>query len=223
MELLYAIFIDPWVQMVSLPDFFIQVLWEGFVSGVLYSLIALGFVLAGWRAHAVAGPVLDWRYYGPVEGRIVGMDRSASDAVRLTLDHVKLDRVAPGDTPTRVRISLHGDAALGVAPEPGLRVMTTAHLGPPGGPVEPGGFDFQRHAWFAELGAVGYTRVPLMAISLASSCAIFDLSAAFSLRVLFSSLAIDSSSRTQRALTGLSPSGASRSMSLSGSASRETR
>ena len=45
MELLYGIFIDPWIQMVSLPDFFVQVLWEGFVSGVLYSLIALGFVL----------------------------------------------------------------------------------------------------------------------------------------------------------------------------------
>ncbi|APX11686.1 competence protein [Tateyamaria omphalii] len=134
-------------------------------------MIALGFVVAGWRAHSVAGPVLDWRYYGPVEGRIVGMDRSASDAVRLTLDHVKLDRVAPAKTPTRVRISLHGDGALGVAPEPGLRVMTTAHLGPPGGPVEPGGFDFQRHAWFAELGAVGYTRVPLVAISVAE----FDL------------------------------------------------
>ncbi|WP_299042358.1 ComEC/Rec2 family competence protein [uncultured Tateyamaria sp.] len=138
---------------------------------VLAAMIALGFTLAGWRAHSVAGPVLDWRYYGPVEGRIIGMDRSASDAVRLTLDHVKLDRVAPTDTPTRVRISLHGDSALGVTPEPGLRVMTTAHLGPPGGPVEPGGFDFQRHAWFAQLGAVGYTRVPLMAISVAE----FDL------------------------------------------------
>ena len=45
MELLYNIFVDPFVQMVTLPDFLIQVLWEGFVSGVLYSLIALGFVL----------------------------------------------------------------------------------------------------------------------------------------------------------------------------------
>ena len=44
-ELLYNIFVDPFVQMASLPDFFVQVLWEGFVSGVLYSLIALGFVL----------------------------------------------------------------------------------------------------------------------------------------------------------------------------------
>ena len=45
MEFLYAVFIDPFVQMYELPDFFIQVLWEGFVSGILYALIALGFVL----------------------------------------------------------------------------------------------------------------------------------------------------------------------------------
>jgi branched-chain amino acid transport system permease protein len=31
--------------MASAPDFLIQVLWEGMVSGVLYALIALGFVL----------------------------------------------------------------------------------------------------------------------------------------------------------------------------------
>jgi branched-chain amino acid transport system permease protein len=45
MELLYNILIDPFVQMVSLPDFFLQVIWEGFVAGILYALIALGFVL----------------------------------------------------------------------------------------------------------------------------------------------------------------------------------
>lgn len=45
MDFLYNFFIDPFVQMVALPDFFIQVIWEGFVAGVLYSLIALGFVL----------------------------------------------------------------------------------------------------------------------------------------------------------------------------------
>lgn len=45
MDLLYMIFIDPFIQMVSLPDFFLQVIWEGFVAGILYALIALGFVL----------------------------------------------------------------------------------------------------------------------------------------------------------------------------------
>jgi len=45
MELLYNIFADPFVQMFSAPDFLLQVLWEGFVSGTLYALLALGFVL----------------------------------------------------------------------------------------------------------------------------------------------------------------------------------
>ncbi|VAW16910.1 Branched-chain amino acid ABC transporter, permease protein [hydrothermal vent metagenome] len=44
-EFAYMVLIDPFVQMVDMPDFFVQVLWEGFVAGVLYSLIALGFVL----------------------------------------------------------------------------------------------------------------------------------------------------------------------------------
>lgn len=45
MELLYNILIDPFVQMGEAPDFLLQVLWEGFVAGTLYALIALGFVL----------------------------------------------------------------------------------------------------------------------------------------------------------------------------------
>src|SRR3954471_17940311 len=45
MDLLHAVLVDPFVQMGATPDFFLQVLWEGLVSGVLYALIALGFVL----------------------------------------------------------------------------------------------------------------------------------------------------------------------------------
>src|SRR5665213_1581359 len=45
MDLLYKILIDPFMQMGSAPDLLVQTLWEGLVSGVLYSLIALGFVL----------------------------------------------------------------------------------------------------------------------------------------------------------------------------------
>ena len=44
-HLLYGIFIDPFVQMGAAPDLLVQTLWEGLVSGVLYALIALGFVL----------------------------------------------------------------------------------------------------------------------------------------------------------------------------------
>jgi branched-chain amino acid transport system permease protein len=45
MDILYKIFIDPFVQMGLAPDLFAQTLWEGLVGGMLYALIALGFVL----------------------------------------------------------------------------------------------------------------------------------------------------------------------------------
>ena len=131
-------------------------------------LVGIGFTIAAWRTHSLEAPVLGWRYYGAIEGRIIGMDRSASDAVRITLDQVRLERVSPSRTPQKVRISLHKKAAQGIRPLPGMRVMTTGHLSPPSGPVEPGGFDFQRHAWFGQLGAVGYTRVPLIGFVFAS-------------------------------------------------------
>ncbi len=137
--------------------------WSGPLGCALAVLLA-GVAIAGMRTHLVAGPVLGFRYYGPVEGRIVAIDRSASDALRLTLDRVTLSRVDPDRVPVRVRVSLHGVAdAEDVVP--GLRVMTTAHLAPPAGPVEPGGFDFRRHAWFQRIGAVGYTRVPVIALA----------------------------------------------------------
>ena len=45
MELLRALFVAPLAQMIAAPDLLVQAIWEGFVAGVLYSLIALGFVL----------------------------------------------------------------------------------------------------------------------------------------------------------------------------------
>ena len=45
MELLRLIFIEPFETMYALPDLLLQTIWEGLVSGTLYSLIALGFVL----------------------------------------------------------------------------------------------------------------------------------------------------------------------------------
>ena len=125
-------------------------------------LVVTGAGLAGWRSHSVAAPVLEFRYYGPVEGRVVGIDRSSRDLMRLTLDQLRLDDVAPSRTPRRVRISLLSDVDL---PVPGQRVMLTAHLAPPSGPSEPGGFDFRRMAWFEGMGAVGCTRTPVLAVA----------------------------------------------------------
>jgi len=120
---------------------------------------ALGILACGLRAERVAAPVLGFRYHGPVEGVVVGIDRSYSDRLRVTLAEVRLEDVAPERTPGRVRVSFHGEAE-GARPEPGSRIRLVAHLSPPEGPVEPGGFDFRRMAWFRGLGALGYTRTP---------------------------------------------------------------
>jgi branched-chain amino acid transport system permease protein len=44
-NVLYSVFVDPFILMVDAPDLLVQTLWEGLVAGVLYALIALGFVL----------------------------------------------------------------------------------------------------------------------------------------------------------------------------------
>jgi competence protein ComEC len=126
---------------------------------VAAACVALGFVAAGVRAHQIAAPMLDFRYYGPVQGRIVEIDRSQSDALRLTLDRVVLSDLAPSRTPLRVRVSLHDQD---FSATPGQVILLTGFLSAPDGPAEPGGFDFRRMAFFRQLGAVGYSRAPVL-------------------------------------------------------------
>jgi len=45
METLYAILVDPFAQMWGNPEFLLEVVIGGLLSGVLYSLVALGYVL----------------------------------------------------------------------------------------------------------------------------------------------------------------------------------
>ncbi len=92
--------------------------------------VTSGFVLASVRSHSVAEVRLEFRYYGPVEGRVIAIDRSASDAVRLSLDKVVLFNLSPSRTPARVRVALHGDQEH-FSPLVGETILLAAHLSPP--------------------------------------------------------------------------------------------
>ncbi len=127
----------------------------------LIGVACLGFGLSSMRTYVKSAPVLGDDYRGPVEGRVVGLDRSARNAPRLVLDHVHIPGMARADVPHLIRISLHGFIADGTM-VPGVRIATTAMLSAPNGPVEPMGFDFRRHAWYRQIGAVGYTRAPVL-------------------------------------------------------------
>jgi competence protein ComEC len=125
--------------------------------------LAVGLLAAGARGHLVAAPVLEFRVYGPVEGRIIEVDRSRADHLRLTLDRLRVTDLPADRTPHSVRVSLHADQPH-VDLAPGLRVMLTANLSPPQPPAEPGAFDFRRIAWFERLGGVGYSRTPVLVV-----------------------------------------------------------
>jgi len=131
-------------------------------AGVLaLVLLSFGYSYAGFRTKTIAAPVLSKPYYGAIEGRVVQIDRSSSNAVRVTLDRLYLPGISAKKTPARVRISLRG-----IIPDevilPGARIIMTGRISPPGAPVEPQGFDFRRMAWFMQLGGVGYTRNPVL-------------------------------------------------------------
>lgn len=116
------------------------------------SLIFLGFAVAQLKGHFVSAPVLE-RDYGPasVSGRVIGIELFPKGA-RVLLDRVALRRISAEQTPERIRIRLRA----GDTPEIGSRISIYAKLMPPGGPAAPGAYDFQRQAWFAKLGAVGF-------------------------------------------------------------------
>ncbi len=64
-----------------------------------FSLILLVFLLAVLRTNTVAEPVLGWRYYGPIEGVIVAIDRSNANRPRVTLASPDLGKISKPRTP----------------------------------------------------------------------------------------------------------------------------
>jgi competence protein ComEC len=92
--------------------------------------------------------------YAAVTGFVEAHELRDKGRARLTLRVLTLDHLAPNDRPYRVRVSLAAGEAR--ASRIGQAVSLQATLQPLPEPVEPGGFDFGRQAWFARLGATGY-------------------------------------------------------------------
>jgi competence protein ComEC len=125
---------------------------------------AVGFGLIAWRTVSLAAPTLSRPLFNiNVEGRIADIQR-LPEGVRVVLEAVRLkgSGVPPIEvTPIKLRVSLtKGAPPLHV----GDRILVLANLSPPSGPATPGAFDFQRVAWYQQLGAVGYALAPAAVI-----------------------------------------------------------
>lgn len=140
-------------------------------SGSVARALAIGAVaasaglgLVAWRTASLAAPTLTRPLFSlNVEGRVADIQR-LPEGVRVVLEAVRLrgHGVPPPEMmPARVRVTLNRGAPPLVI---GDRVLVLANLSPPAGPAVPGAFDFQRVAWYQQLGAVGYALAPATVI-----------------------------------------------------------
>ncbi len=123
-----------------------------------------GLGLVAWRTASLAAPTLTRPLFSlNVEGRVADIQR-LPEGVRVVLEAVRLrgHGVPPPEMmPAKVRVTLNrGAPPLQV----GDRLLVLANLSPPAGPAAPGAFDFQRVAWYQQLGAVGYALAPASVI-----------------------------------------------------------
>lgn len=117
------------------------------------AFLSLGFASAQIRTVWVAAPVLEKKIApAMVSGRVTDIAHLPKGG-RLLLEDVVIEKLDPTNTPRRVRLSFKSDIQW---PQAGDRIQVLAGLSPPSPPVAPGAYDFQRHAWFEQLGAFGY-------------------------------------------------------------------
>ncbi len=113
----------------------------------------LGLAAATVRTAGLDTAMLARPLWAHVTGTVVRIEHRPDD-VRLTLADASVvaDRT-PDILPERVRLVVRTSVG---ALRLGDRIRLRARLTPPPPPSVPGGFDFQRHAYFDGLGAVGF-------------------------------------------------------------------
>ena len=129
---------------------------------LVVGLAVLGLVAAVARTLLVAAPVLPAEIGpAPLLGMVERVEVREADT-RLTIAPAGFAGLRPDDLPRRVRVTVRtrGDTA-----RPGDRIEVLARLLPPSAPVEPGAFDFQRHAFYRGIGGSGYAMGPVRVVA----------------------------------------------------------
>ena len=125
-----------------------------FLIAMVLAFVALGFAAASLRTQSLDGRLLTQETPTTViEGRIVEFEPYHQGS-RVILDRVRVAALSQPATPERVRVRLRGHQP---ALKAGDWVRLRGRLSAPSPPLMPGGFDFQRHAYFTGIGAVGFS------------------------------------------------------------------
>jgi competence protein ComEC len=114
--------------------------------------LAIGFVAAQTRVDMVDTRMVQETGWATVTGLVRKVEARPGDH-RITLSSIALTDTRIREAPSGIRVVVRG---LEMVPATGARIRIKARIGPPSPPIAPGAFDFQRHAYFLGLGAVGF-------------------------------------------------------------------
>lgn len=118
-------------------------------------VFALGFTAAQFRTAMMDHPVLQRDIkFAMIEGTIRSMELlEEGKGARVMLKDLSIEHLTPEETPEQIRLTIRKDQAV----MPGQRIRALAGLKPPSRPVAPGSYDFERDAYFKNIGAFGFS------------------------------------------------------------------
>lgn len=128
------------------------------LPAIALCLFALGFAASQLRVSTMTMPLItqEW-HYRDVQGR-VELVEPYDKKLKVTLNHLTIEGLAPQASPPRVRLTLRGEQP---AFEAGDTVHLKANLFPLPAPTMPGGFDFALYYYFNGIGGTGYSLSPV--------------------------------------------------------------
>jgi competence protein ComEC len=130
----------------------------GWALGLLAAFL-LGAGIACWHAARQPEP-LALPFGAVVATGVVAVVEPLPEGLRVTLEAARLDGAAALARPVRLRLRRDDTAR----PEAGDLMTVRALLREPGAPVVPGGYDFQRSAYFSGLGGSGFALGPALVV-----------------------------------------------------------
>ncbi len=119
---------------------------------ILFGLVCTGFLHAALVTRLATHPVLPFERTLTVRGYVVAVEDRGKGAARLLVQPAEMDPSPRIGLPPLIRVTTRGKI-----PTPGSAIAMLARLAPPMPPPLPGGYDFARVAWFAGVGASGFT------------------------------------------------------------------
>ena len=149
--IVFALLLNAW-HMLRRYEFALRPILLAFLA--IGAVASLGFMAAQVRSAIVAAPVLaEELRFVHINGIVERIDRlDGRKGSRVLISDVTLDGIAPDKTPKKVRIRIIKDDNL----QAGQRISVKGNLLPPPPPVMPQSFNFQRWAYYNQIGAVGY-------------------------------------------------------------------